>query len=169
MIILDKDHGRTRTFQSGESARNCHLGTLVRVLLATPRSLTRYMQKGNPQKTATLDQDATLVETGKRNALFSYQGFKSYQPLNTWWAEQQVVLHTEFRDGNVPAGYEQLRLLKESLTLLPEGVEQVRLRSDTAGYQHSLLRYCEQGEDARFGRVEFAVGADVTQSSRRRC
>src|SRR5665647_2975798 len=38
----------------------------------------------------------------------------------------------------------------------------VRLRSDTAGYQHSLLRYCEQGEDRRFGRIEFAVGADVT-------
>jgi hypothetical protein len=68
-----------------------------------------------------------------------YQGFKSYQPLNTWWAEQQIVLHTEFRDGNVPAGYEQLRVLKESLSLLPEGALQVRLRSDTAGYRHSLL------------------------------
>ena len=120
------------------------------------------MQKRDPQKIATLDQDATLVETAKRDALFSYKGFKSYQPLNTWWAEQQMVLHTEFRDGNVPAGYEQLRVLKESLSLLPEGVEQVRLRSDTAGYQHSLLRYCEQGEDRRFGRIEFAVGADVT-------
>jgi hypothetical protein len=109
-----------------------------------------------------LDQDATLVATAKRDALFSYQGFKSYQPLNTWWAEHQIVLHTEFRDGNVPAGYEQLRVLKESLSLLPGGVEQVRLRSDTAGYQHALLRYCARGEDRRFGRIEFAVGADVT-------
>ena len=73
-----------------------------------------------------------------------------------------MVLHTEFRDGNVPAGYEQLRVLQESLSLLPEGIEQVRLRSDTAGYQHSLLRYCEQGEDRRFGRIEFAIGSDVT-------
>src|SRR4030066_2363552 len=73
-----------------------------------------------------------------------------------------MVLHTEFRDGNVPAGYEQLRVLKESLSLLPEGIQQVRLRSDTAGYQHFLLRYCESGEDRRFGRIEFAVGADVT-------
>jgi len=103
-----------------------------------------------------------LVETAKRDALFSYQGYKSYQPLNTWWAEHEMVLHTEFRDGNVPAGHEQLRVLTESLSLLPEGVDHVRLRSDTAGYQHSLLRYCEQGEDRRFGRIEFAVGADVT-------
>lgn len=126
------------------------------------QGMAAFMQKRDPQKIATLDQDATLVETAKRDALFSYQGFKSYQPLNTWWAEQQMVLHTEFRDGNVPAGYEQLRVLKESLSMLPAGVEQVRLRSDTAGYQHSLLRYCEQGDDRRFGRIEFAVGSDVT-------
>ena len=41
------------------------------------------MQKRDPQKIATLDQDATLVETAKQDALFSYKGFKSYQPLNT--------------------------------------------------------------------------------------
>jgi hypothetical protein len=52
--------------------------------------------------------------------------------------------------------------LKESLAMLPESVEVVRLRSDTAGYQHDLLRYCEKGKDERFGRIEFAVGADVT-------
>jgi hypothetical protein len=137
---------------------NEHLRGLAKV----NQGMAAFMQKRNPQKTATLDQDATLVATAKRDALFSYQGFKSYQPLNTWWAEHQMVLHTEFRDGNVPAGYEQLRVLKESLSLLPEGVDQVRLRSDTAGYQHSLLRYCEGGKDRRFGRIEFAVGADVT-------
>jgi hypothetical protein len=71
------------------------------------------------------------------------------------------VLHTEFRDGNVPAGYEQLRVLKEALDLLPEGVQKVYLRSDTAGYQHDLLKYCEKG-DSRVGRIEFAIGADVT-------
>jgi Transposase DDE domain group 1 len=137
---------------------NGHLRGLAKV----NQGMAAFMQKRDPQKIATLDQDATLVETAKKDALFSYQGFKSYQPMNTWWAEHQMVLHTEFRDGNVPAGYEQLRVLKESLSLLPEGVEQVRLRSDTAGYQHSLLRYCEEGEDRRFGRIEFAIGADVT-------
>jgi len=41
------------------------------------------------------------------------------------------------RDGNVPAGHEQLRVLKEALSLLPEGHE-------------------------RFGKIEFAAGSDVT-------
>ena len=134
----------------------------LRGLAQVNKAIAAYVQKRHPQRVATLDQDATLVATTKHDALFSYKGFKSYQPLNTWWSEQQMVLHTEFRDGNVPAGYEQKRALQESLSLLPEGVEQIRLRSDTAGYQHSLLRYCDQGEDRRFGRIEFAVGADVT-------
>jgi hypothetical protein len=73
------------------------------------------------------------------------------------------MLHTEFRDGNVPEGYEQLRVLKEALEMLPEDVKKVYLRSDTAGYQHDLLRYCEHEKHARFGRIEFAIGADVTK------
>ena len=121
-----------------------------------------FMQAQDRQEIATLDQDATLVSTTKAEALYSYKGYKSYQPLNTWWFEHNVVLHTEFRDGNVPAGYEQLRVLKEALLLLPEGVEKARLRSDTAGYQHDLMKYCETGENARFGRIEFAIGSDVT-------
>ncbi len=112
-----------------------------------------------PETEATLDTDATLVDTQKEDALFSYKGYKAYQPFNVWWAEQELVLHTEFRDGNVPAGYEQLRVLKEALDMLPEGVKNVYLRSDTAGYQHDLLRYCEKGENKRFGRIEFAIGA----------
>jgi hypothetical protein len=155
----DEDqHTRRKEGKAFIPVSNDHLRGLAKV----NQGMAAFMQKRDSQKIATLDQDATLVETAKRDALFSYQGFKSYQPLNTWWAEHEMVLHTEFRDGNVPAGYEQLRVLKESLALLPEGVEQVRLRSDTAGYQHSLLRYCERGEDRRFGRIEFAVGADVT-------
>jgi len=72
-------------------------------------------------------------------------------------------LHTEFRDGNVPAGFEQLRVFKEALDCLPEQVKTVRLRSDTAGYQHNLLRYCAAGENSRFGVIEFAIGCDVTK------
>ena len=142
---------------------NEHLHGLARV----NADMVGFLQSHHIQKVATLDQDATLVETSKRDALFSYKGFKAYQPLNTWWAEQGLVLHTEFRDGNVPAGYEQLRVFQESLALLPERVEKVRLRSDTAGYQHELLRYCAQGENKRFGRIEFAIGSDVTPEFKR--
>jgi hypothetical protein len=110
--------------------------------------------------------DATLIETHKQEALFCYKKFRAYQPLNVWWAEQQVVVHSEFRDGNVPAGFEQLRVLEESLAALPEGVEKVAMRSDTAGYQWDLLRYCAEGKSERFGVIDFAVSVDVTPAFR---
>jgi hypothetical protein len=112
-------------------------------------------------QSATLDMDATLVATSKADALFCYKGYRSYQPLNTWWAEQEIILYSEFRDGNVPAGFEQLRVFKESLACLPSWITKVRLRSDTAGYQHDLLRYCATGA-SDFGVIEFAIGCDVT-------
>ncbi len=129
--------------------------------------LVAFLQGHRPQSVATLDMDATLVETHKREARHSYQGYKAYQPLTTYWAEQGVAVDSEFRDGNVPAGYEQLRVLQEGLAVLPAGVSQVCLRSDTAGYQQELLRYCAEGTHPRFGVIPFAVGVDVTPEFKR--
>ena len=134
----------------------------LRGLEGINNDLLSFANVQNPSRLATLDMDATLISTSKQSALFCYKGYKSYQPLNTWWSEQGKVLHTEFRDGNVPAGFEQLRVLKGALGCLPEGVGKVRLRSDTAGYQHDVLRYCASGQDSRFGEIEFAIGCDVT-------
>ncbi len=104
-----------------ERGRLCGLSLVNRDMLS-------FVQKNSPSVTATLDMDATLVQTEKMEALYCYKGYKSYQPLNTWWDEQGMVVHTEFRDGNVPAGFEQLRVFKEALEWLPEGVEGVRSR-----------------------------------------
>ena len=45
-------------------------------------------------------------------------------------------------------------------------MKKVSLRSDTAGYQEELLLYCGEGKDPRFGVIEFAIGADVTEAFR---
>jgi len=130
------------------------------------QSLLEFMQTHQPATVATLDMDATLIETHKRDALPCYKGFKAYQPLNCWWAEQGAMLYSEFRDGNVPAGHEQLCVLQASLEHLPASVSQVSLRSDSAGYQEELLLYCGEGKNARFGVIEFAIAADVTRAFR---
>ena len=126
------------------------------------KEMVGFVQRNHTEQLATLDMDATLVETSKSDALWCYKGYRAYQPLNTWWAEQGVVLHTEFRDGNVPAGFEQKRVLEEAIRCLPEGVKKVRMRSDTAGYQHELLKYCDREDNKRCGRIEFTVGCDVS-------
>ena len=129
--------------------------------------LVSFAQRKAPHEEATLDQDATLIETYKAEALRGYKGDKAYQPLTTYWAEQDMVVHSEFRDGNVPAGCGNLKVLKETLRILPQGVMKVYFRSDTAAYQKDLLIYCAEGKNERFGVIEFAVGADVTAEFKR--
>jgi hypothetical protein len=124
------------------------------------------VQRRSPERTATLDMDATLVETFKKAALYCYKKFKAYQPLNVYWAEQNLMLFSEFRDGNVPADYDLLRPFKQALELVSVGVKKVYLRSDSAGYYVDLLTYCAEGRNERFGVIEFAVGADVTAAFR---
>ena len=36
------------------------------------------VQRRSPEKVATLDMDATLVETNKKDALHCYKGYKAY-------------------------------------------------------------------------------------------
>ena len=138
----------------------------LRGLERAHRDFLSFVQKQSPQVTATLDMDALLIPTNKKEALYCYKGYKSYQPLNIWWAEQQIVAYTEFRDGNVPANFELLQVFHKTLSLLPQSVRKVELRSDSAGYQHDLLEYCELGSNPRFGRIEFVVACDVTPSFR---
>ena len=56
--------------------------------------------------------------------------------------------------------------MKDCLRYLPASVTKVSLRSDTAGYQEELLLYCGEGKDPRFGVIDFAIGADVTEAFR---
>jgi len=142
---------------------NEHLQALGRV----NGDLLRFAQQKSPQREATLDQDSSLVETYKREALHCYQGHKAYQPMTTYWSEQDMVAHSEFRGGNVPANYQNLRILQETLDILPEGVAKVYFRGDTAANQKGLLRYCAEGKSERFGVIEFAIGVDVTAEFKR--
>jgi hypothetical protein len=129
--------------------------------------LLRFAQKHSPQSTVTLDMDASIVETNKQDALFSYKGSQSYQPLSVRWAEKDLVAYSEFRDGNVPAAFQNLEVLQKTLDGLPRGVQKVYLRSDTAAYQQELLKYCASKKNEHFGIIEFAIGADVTAEFRK--
>jgi hypothetical protein len=114
-----------------------------------------------PLEHLTLDLDATIKEVAKKSALWCYKKFPAYQPLNVWCAELEWMVHSEFRDGNVPASFENLRVFIESLEMLPEGVKTVSFRADTASYQHDLLSYMAEGLHPKYGVIDFAVGTPV--------
>lgn len=128
--------------------------------------LTSFADRRHRSAIATLDCDATLIEVTKAAAKFCYKHYRAYQPYNVYWAERRMMVHSEFRDGNVPAGYDQVRVFEEATRYLPSWVKRLRTRMDTAGNDHKLLRYFECGENKRFGRIEFAIGCDVTAAFR---
>jgi hypothetical protein len=142
---------------------NEHLASLVKL----NAYLIEQAQRLAPAEVATLDCDATLVESQAKTALFCYKGFSGYQPFNIFWSEQEMVLHSEFRDGNVPAGFDILRPIKEAVSMLPDGVKTVMVRQDTAGYRNDDLAWFERADEhPQFGRILFTISADVTPEFR---
>jgi len=51
-----------------------------------------------------VDTDATVIESEKGKAKWTYKKEKEYQPLLGFLFNLDLVLGDEFRDGNVPAG-----------------------------------------------------------------
>jgi hypothetical protein len=132
---------------------------LQRVLGCSARNCAEH---GEPKLTAaTVDADATIVESWKRSATFAYTGVKGYQPVVAVWAEADAILSVEFRDGNVPARHQPLNCVKGAFKALPSSVTDFAFRGDSACYENNLLHWLrdEQREDGPQGRINFAVSA----------
>jgi hypothetical protein len=113
--------------------------------------------------TATLDIDATIQESGKREAKFHYEGGQGYQPTLGVWVEQDVVVATEFRDGNVPATKELLGFFKKCFAVLPQSVTRRRARADSAAHQTEILVWLMEQI------IEFTISAKVTEPLHTAC
>lgn len=132
----------------------------VEGLAAVSKQVIASVQQRRPITTATLDLDATILESDKRAARPTYDGRRGYQPVFVLWAEQDLLVSDEFRDGNVPAGSGNMRVLKKALCHLPPGVKQVLIRADSAAYEHDLMEFAQaQG-------VGFAISADMSPQLR---
>ncbi len=100
--------------------------------------------KKSKYKEVTFDADATFVKTDKESlSEYCYKGYKALEMLFGFIAETGSAIYSEFRTGNVsPAKglYEQLVYTNEYL--LNNGIKMKNYRSDSAGYQFSILNYC---------------------------
>jgi Transposase DDE domain group 1 len=120
-----------------------------------------YEKQGAPQKIATVDQDATIIESHKAAAYWHYADGKGYQPMVAVWAEADLVLADEYRDGNVPARQDPLGCAKLAFAALPENVRQRYFRGDSACHENDLLEWLKHPEREKEpgGRIGFAVSA----------
>lgn len=143
-------------FKHGEQAFVPEESEPLQGLGAAHRALLAAVQKCVPQKRATLDVDATIVESHKRSAAVAYDGTTGFQPVVALWAEQDMIVHDEFRAGNVPAGCGNRRILEQALEALPEGVKEIYLRADTALYENEVMAFCEAQD------IGYAISADMS-------
>ena len=132
-------------------------GPGLQILELFLRCVVDALQTTSPRRRATLDVDACIVEANKKQALKAYEGTVGFQPQMSWWAEQRAWVCDQFRDGNVPAAFECKDFLVRSFANLPAGIEELRMRGDSAFYNEAALTWLdEQG-------IDFAVTADMVK------
>jgi hypothetical protein len=147
-------------WRAGEKAAVPAESEPLRGLDEANRQVVKKLQEVSPQERATLDADATLLESQKRTATTAYDGTRGYQPVVVVWAEQDAIVHDEFRDGNVPAGCGNRRILEAAFGALPAGVKEKFLRADSALYENEVLFFCEEEG------IGYAISADLTPQLR---
>ena len=130
-----------------------------------------YEQHDQRLSIATIDQDATLIESHKQAAYAHYQGGRGYQPMIALWAEADLIVADEFRDGNVPARQEPLRCARMAFEALPDTVGERYFRGDSACYETDLLRWLssEERQAEPGGRIGFAVSATMSPELAKAC
>lgn len=151
----------------------------LQVIQAVSRRLAGCLIRVLQLDELTLDMDATVLASGKREALHTYRSAtgevpreRGYQPLSVFCPELGMVLASEFRDGNVPAQTHNRALLEQVLAELPPEIGRVGFRSDGAAFQRDLIRFCNDPASRpealrRFGVIGFVVTAKQDDALRR--
>jgi hypothetical protein len=106
---------------------------------------------------ATIDHDGTIIEAHKREATVAYEGTRGFQPLVAVWAEQQLIVADEFRDGNVAGGEEPLG-----------SVQRAFLSRRLGGLLHAAAQVSGAGKDRLRDQCGYDPGAagEVRQRGR---
>jgi hypothetical protein len=130
------------------------------------RDLVQRVQAAQACSSATVEGDATIIESHKREAQPHYEGGRGYQPVVAYWVEQDLCLADQFRDGNVPACKQPLDVVRRAFENVPADIPVRRFRGDSAFQETATLQWLNDPKN----RIErFTVSADMEPSLRRLC
>jgi hypothetical protein len=148
-------------------AETSALQGLGRVNIALAHEVSRQMKL----TAATLDHDATIQESHKKQAMDHYDGGRGYQPSVLYWVEADQILGDEYRDGNVPAAMGNLPLIQKGFSSLPASIKTYFLRGDSALYDQAVLKWLadEDRNDGVKGFIGFSISADMSKPLRAMC
>jgi hypothetical protein len=105
-------------------------------------------------KRVSLDVDAFFLESQKSDAAMNYEGLWGYNPVAVSCGELKMPMAGLFRPGNASAMANLAGLLRRVMEALGHHGIEIRVRSDSAGYQAGVVRECHE------------AGADFTITAR---
>lgn len=117
--------------------------------------LKRYIKR--IEEPLVLDIDASLIESHKSIAEYTYKMFPGFTPM-IGHINGGYVIHSEFRSGNIAPADNNLTFVKRCEDKLPKESKLKYLRADSASYQAKLFDYCEDND------ITYTIGANLDRS-----
>ncbi len=117
--------------------------------------LKRYIKR--IEEPLVLDIDASLIESHKSIAEYTYKMFPGFTPM-IGHINGGYVIHSEFRSGNIAPADNNLTFVKRCEDQLPKESKLQYLRADSASYQAKLFDYCEDND------ITYTIGANLDRS-----
>ena len=122
------------------------------------RTILKRGLKRTSKKEFTLDIDATQIVAEKQSARITYKGEQGYMPIVGHIQETGMVIHEEFRDGNVSPSTRNLCFINKCCAKMPKGKKIARFRADSASYQAKIFNWCEKNN------IKFAIGGRMDEA-----
>ncbi|MBF0281043.1 MAG: IS1380 family transposase [Zetaproteobacteria bacterium] len=137
----------------GDWLRRMGKGSAISDLLNVRNELLAWALNQETRDAYTLDIDATQITAEKYAAQCTYKNEKGYMPIAGHLAENGLIVHEEFREGNEAPASDNRAFIKACKANMPKGKHITRLRADSATYQTDVINDCEHDG------VMFAIGA----------
>jgi hypothetical protein len=98
-----------------------------------------------------------FIHSTKRAAKHAYGDERGYQPVLALWSEQDVIVADECRDGNVPAGSGNRRVVEKAVAALPGKFDKIYVRGDSTLYEHELMSWMDERG------IAYAISTDMSE------
>ncbi len=138
---------------TGNWLRRLGAGSGLTDLGAVWNKQLKWAMKRENRKEYTLDIDASQIVAKKYAAQRTYKHEKGYMPMLGHLAENGLIVHEEFREGNAAPASRNQEFIQACKTNMPKGKKITRLRADSATYQAKVINDCEDNG------VTFAIAA----------
>jgi len=119
--------------------------------------LNRHL-KTLDNKPLVLDIDASVIESHKSTAAYTYKKVPGFTPM-IGHINGGYVIHSEFRSGNIAPADTNLSFVKRCTQQLPNRQKFSFIRADSASYQGALFDYCDDNT------ITYTIGGRLDSSA----